>query len=89
MHGAVRKHHGAFSETAIEGETVVMHLSNGEFFSLTGTARDIWLLIDDQRSRADIAAMLAARYGGETGAIAADVAQFVAHLTEAGLVRSD
>lgn len=89
MNGAVQKHHGAFSETAIEGETVVMHLANGEFFSLTGTAREIWLLIDDQRSMSDIAAQLAARYGGDADPIAADVAQFLAHLTEAGLVRRD
>lgn len=86
MNTALRKAEGRFSETAIDGETVIMHLDSGVFFSLTGAAREIWLLIDGQRNEAEIVAALAGIFGGNERAIADDVATFIAQLTEADLV---
>jgi pyrroloquinoline quinone biosynthesis protein D len=86
MSSMIRKTAGRFSETSIDGEVVVMNLDSGDFFSLTNTGKDIWELIDGQRSRDAILAELAEAYGSESTAIAADVDGFLAELREAGLV---
>lgn len=79
---------GRFSETAIDDEVVVMNLDTGDFYSLTGTARAIWTLIDGTRTRADVLAALAAQYGGDTDAdaMAAQLDAFVGDLRDAGLL---
>lgn len=77
---------GRFSETAIDDEVVVMNLDTGDFYSLTGTARAIWDLIDGTRTRADVLAALAAQYGGSADAMAAELDAFVGDLRGAGLL---
>lgn len=77
---------GNYSETAIDDETVVMSLATGDFFSLTGTARDIWDLIDGARDSEAIIAELAATYGAEPAAVTTDVAEFLDSLRQAGLI---
>ena len=83
---ALAKAVGRFSETAIDDEIVVMSLVNGDFFSLTGTARDIWVLIDGTHDRAAIITVLAERYGVAGDAIDGEVDAFLAQLGEAGLL---
>lgn len=75
-----------FSETAIDEEIVVMSLDSGDFFSLTGTARTIWQLIDGNRDRAALLTALAGHYGCEKAEIADDLDAFVAQLSQAGLI---
>ncbi len=75
-----------FSETAIDGEVVVMNLANGTFFSLTGTARAIWDLIDGTRDRDALIADLAGQYGCDAAEIAGDCDAFLADLAGAGLL---
>lgn len=75
-----------FSETVIDDEIVVMSLQNGDFFSLTGTAKAIWQLIDGTRDRPTIAAELGARFGCAPAEIAADIDAFIAQLDGAGLL---
>lgn len=87
MTAALAKLAENFSETAIDDEIVVMNLANGNFYSLTGTGRAIWLLIDGTRDPASIVAELAADYGVAADAIADEVAAFIADLTAAGLIR--
>ena len=77
---------GAFSETEIDEEVVVMALASGDFFSLTGTAKAIWLLLDGTRSRAALLADLAAQFGCAEAEIAGDLDAFLADLGAAGLV---
>ena len=77
---------GRFSETAIDDEVVVMSLESGDFFSLTGTARAIWHLIDGTRVRAALLADLAAQFGCEPGEITDDVDAFLNELSAAGLL---
>lgn len=86
MSEALAKAEGAFSETAIDDEIVLMNLATGDFFSLEGTSRAIWLLIDGARSRSDIIAALAGVYSAEPDAIAADLDAFVGELRGAGLL---
>lgn len=77
---------GRFSETAIDDEVVVMSLESGDFFSLTGTARAIWTLIDGTRSRAALLTELAAQFDLEETALAGDLDAFLAQLGAAGLL---
>jgi hypothetical protein len=79
----------AFSETAIDGEVVLLNLQDGTFFSLTGTAALIWPLIDGSRDRAALLAELALTYGTESAAIAPDVDAFLAQLAEAGFLAGE
>ena len=80
------KRSAAFSETAIDGEVVLLNLADGTFFSLTGTAAEIWPLIDGSRSRNALLAELAARHGEPAEAIAPDLDAFLAQLGAAGFV---
>ena len=83
---ALAKAVGHFSETVIDDEVVVMSLDSGDFFSLTGTARDIWGLIDGTHDKAAIIETLARRYSAPRNAIADEVEAFLAQLSRAGLL---
>jgi hypothetical protein len=76
----------AFRETTVGEEVAVMRLSDGDFFSLTGTARAIWELIDGQRDAAEIVAALSQRYAADAATLAAEVDRFVSELRQAGLL---
>ena len=84
--GAIAKLAEAFTETEIDDEVVLMRLDNGEFFSMTGTGRDIWRLIDGSRDRDAIVASLVAEFDGPADEIGADVDAYLARLRDAGLV---
>ena len=77
---------GQFSETTIDEEIVVMSLDTGTFFSLSGTGRTIWELLDRHADRAGLLTALAQTYGTDETAIAAEFDEFVASLSQAGLV---
>jgi len=79
---------GRFSETTIDDEVVVMNLDSGDFFSLAGTARASWELIDGSRDTAAIIAALAGQYAASAEEISAEVRQFLDELEAAGLVRT-
>ncbi len=85
----ITKAQASFSETAIDNEIVVMHLISGEFFSLTGTGRNLWLLIDGARTRDAIAVAAAEQYGLKPADIAAETDEFLADLTAAGFLEGD
>lgn len=80
------KCHSAFSESAIDDEVVLLNLQDGTFFSLTGTAAAIWPLIDGTRTRAELLGQLAESYGTAAEAVATDLDDFLAQLTEAGFL---
>ncbi|HUQ14232.1 MAG TPA: PqqD family protein [Novosphingobium sp.] len=89
MSGRLAKDAARFVETRIDDEAVVMNLDSGDFFSLQGTARAVWELLDGTRDRDGVVADLAERYGAPREAIAADVDAFLAELGESGLLVSD
>ena len=62
---------GRFTETTIDDEVVVMSLASGDFFSLTGSARAIWDMLDAHHDRAGLIGALAKEYGAEPAAIVA------------------
>lgn len=75
-----------FSESMIDDEVVVMSLDSGDFFSLTDTSREIWLLIDGTGSRDSIIAELVRAYEGELEAISIDVDDFLSQLQKNGFI---
>lgn len=77
---------GCFSETAIDEEIVVMSLASGDFFSLTGTGKVIWELLDGTRTREALLAELASEFGLREQDLASDVDAFLAQLGDAGLL---
>ncbi len=84
----ITKAQASFSETAIDDEIVVMHLVSGEFFSLTGTGRAVWLLLDGTRTRDAVVAAAAEQYDVSPADIAADTDEFLAGLTAAGFLEA-
>ena len=50
------------SET-IQGETIIIHLTTGTYYSLQGSGAEVWDAIAGGASAAEIAADLSARYG--------------------------
>lgn len=86
MSTKLAKAFGRFSETAIDDEVVVMSLENGDFFSLTGTARAIWDLLDGSRDRAELLFALSAQFEAEQSTLAGDLDAFLAQLEAAGLL---
>lgn len=83
---AIAKRTEAFSETEIDDEVVLMKLDSGEFFSITGTGRAIWAMIDGRRDRAAVVAALAAQFDAPEAEIAADADEFLDQLTGEGLL---
>jgi hypothetical protein len=78
-----------FSETTIDDEVVVMNLDSGDFFSLTGTARAAWILIDGSRDEGSLVAKLAHDYAMPEQVIAPQIGAFLADLEAAGLIGHD
>ena len=85
----ITKRPDQFSQSAIDDEIVVMSLATGTFFSLSGTGRTIWELLDDHSDRAELLAALAQAYGRDEAAIAGELDEFIASLNAAGLVDCD
>ena len=75
----------------IDGEVIMIDLQTGSYYSLNGTAAEIWELFEAPRSTSQIVDALVARYTGVDRAIVRDAVQrFVETLSEAQLlVHSD
>lgn len=78
-----------FVETQVEDEIVVMALGTGNFFALSGTARETWELIDGTRDRDALVADLATRYSLSPEIIGPDVDAFISELRVLGFLRID
>lgn len=86
MTTTITKRPDQFSESAIDDEIVVMSLDSGTFFSLSGTGRTIWELLDHHSERTALLSELARVYKQDEPAIAAELDEFVAALEQAGLI---
>ncbi|WP_435199737.1 PqqD family protein [Qipengyuania sp. 902] len=81
-----RKITANYVETEIDDEILLVDLDGGELFSLSGTAREIWRLIDGEQTLDEIADTVARGYSVEEKQLQRDVARFVAQLRDAALV---
>ena len=86
---AIRKLAGRFTEADIDDEIILMRLDNGDLLSLADSAAATWRLIDGDRDRHSVVAALAAEYAADDQQIAADVAELLHELMEAGLLAED
>lgn len=73
----------------VGGETIVVNLGSGHYFSLRGTAVDVWEGLTRREPVTAVVAMLEGRYDAPQGAIESAVTQFVAELTAAQLIVTD
>ena len=73
-------------ETAIGDQVMMMHIENGKYYALEGTARRIWELLEEPRTLDDVVAELVGEYEIDSRACRADVSVFVRDLMENGLV---
>lgn len=71
---------------AIDDGIVVVNLTAGAYFTLDGTAREIWELLVSGRTRGEIAADLARRYDARPPEILNGVDGLLTRLVEEGLV---
>lgn len=70
----------------LDGETIIINLVNGVYYSLPGVGSEAWELITSGRSLAEIAAILSARYGTPSDMVAADLARLAEQLVTENLV---
>ena len=70
----------------LEGETIIIHLGTGIYYSLTGAGAEVWGLLDVARSRQQIVAELAERHERPLADVEPAVTAFLQELLDEGLV---
>jgi hypothetical protein len=70
----------------LDGEVVILNLESGIYFGLEGTGNDIWRLLAQGCSRAQLAKQLSADYEVSLEQVNADIDRFLAELHAKGLV---
>jgi hypothetical protein len=70
----------------MQGEVVVINLESGCYYSLTGIAAELWTLLQDPLTLADMVGAVGARYAGAPGEIEAALSSFARSLESEGLV---
>ena len=72
----------------IDGEVIVINLATGTYYSLKGSAAELWQLIQEPRGAREheLVEALAAGYDSSTQTFEAALEPFLAQLTDEGLV---
>ena len=76
------------SET-VGGETIIVNLASGHYFSLQGSAVDVWQGIERGESAATVVLQLEQRYEAPDGEIGAAVQKLLDDFVEAELLVAD
>lgn len=71
----------------LAGETVIVNLANGHYYSLRASGADLWRLVEAGASVAQMQADLAGRFAAEAGAVETAVTRLLAELDQAGLIQ--
>ena len=71
----------------IDGEAVIINLESGAYFSAEGASAIAWQRIIGGASAADLASVIGEHYDGGAAEIGLAVAQFIAELSQEGLIR--
>ncbi len=77
---------GDLLATEVDGETVLMHVENGQYYGLAKSAHTIWNLLEVPQSFDELCQTLQARYKGPLEVIAADTRRFVSEMADEALV---
>jgi hypothetical protein len=70
----------------IDGETILIDLDTGTYFSLRGCGSEIWALLAGGWSETDIVAEMQRRYSAERDAAGAAACELIVQLADAGLL---
>lgn len=70
----------------LEGETIVIHLDTGSYYSLTGSGAEIWHLLSGSTSVSEICTELSRLHARPESEISGAVESFIADLEREGLV---
>lgn len=73
----------------IDGETVLVNLDSGNYYSLDGVGADVWNLIEDGADQDGIVRAVARRYTGEDTAIEHAIHLFLEDLEREALIVVD
>jgi hypothetical protein len=73
-------------DETVEGETILIHLETGSYYSLTGAGAEIWELVGMARSPTEIAQELAERHGQARAEVGAAVDELLAQLAREDLL---
>jgi len=57
----------------LDGETIIINVANGLYYSLAGVGSEMWVLLENGRSLGEMAAIIAARYAVSPSEVAADL----------------
>ncbi len=74
---------------AFDDELVIINLDNGNYYTLTGAAADIWQLVEAGATLDEIEAQIAGAYMGESSLVRSGVAQLVESLVAEDLIAPD
>jgi hypothetical protein len=70
----------------LDGEAIIIRLSDGLYFSMSGSGALVWELIERRRTIGEIVAGVVARYGATEGDVRADLTGLAAELLRERLV---
>ncbi len=70
----------------VEDEVIAINLATGTYFSLRGSAADVWSLLTQDVDVDGVSAAMSNAYGVDTTVVVADVKNFVDDLIDAGLL---
>jgi hypothetical protein len=70
----------------VEGEAIIINLSDGAYYSLAGSGAVAWALLNAGSSADEIAGELAARYDADAATVGPDVMRLLDSLAEERLV---
>ncbi len=70
----------------IDGETVILDLDKGNYYSLVGIGADIWGFMENDATMGSIIEIISNNYQGERGDIDVAINKFVSELMHEGLV---
>ena len=73
-------------DRAVEGETLIIHLPSGNYFSLNSVGTRIWESIDGRRTVRELVEIVAAEYDADPERVQVDVLNLINDLAGEGLV---
>jgi hypothetical protein len=74
------------SAKVIDGEAIIIRLSDGVYYSMDGAGAVVWSLLEDRHAPADIAAAIAATFETSRDQAEQDVAQLLLQLASERLI---
>jgi Coenzyme PQQ synthesis protein D (PqqD) len=84
--GGSRVNSGEVASKVVDGEAILINLSDGMYYSLTGTGALVWALLDAGQADDRICAELERRTGVDHATAAADLRRLLAELSAEGLI---